>query len=191
MIFELKDQNFESEINNAGKPILVDFYADWCQPCRMLAPILEKIAGESEEFVLMKANLDEVPLIAQKFGIDQIPTVILFKEGKPVSGFLGLRPESAIKEWLSEFIKDDISSLISESEKYAEDNGFILNPDREAVKRIATGIIGNKKKYGKKYCPCRRITGTEEDEKKTCPCYYHKNEIKENGHCLCLFYFKK
>jgi putative thioredoxin len=104
----LTDKNFEKEIDGAEKPILVDFFSTWCEPCSVLAPILEKIENDFKgNFILAKANLDDNPLVAQKFQINQIPTVILFNKGKPVSGFIGLRPETVIKEWLEKIIKEN------------------------------------------------------------------------------------
>lgn len=97
----LNDQNFEQELTKNDKPVLVDFWASHCLPCFVLAPILEKIAEELQgKFILAKVNLGEARITAQKYGIDRIPTVILFKEGKPISGFIGVRPEPVIKEWL-------------------------------------------------------------------------------------------
>ena len=99
----LTDQNFEQEIQNAEKPVLVDFYTLWCQPCFILSPILEKLANEfGGKLILAKVNLDTAPLISQKYGIEQIPTVVLFKNGKPISGFIGIRPEPIIKNWLEQ-----------------------------------------------------------------------------------------
>ncbi len=102
----LTDANFEKKINISDKFVLVDFFADWCGPCQVLGPILEKIAEQyKNDVVLMKANLDDLPATAQKFGVEKIPTVILFKDGKPINGFVGLVPENAIKEWLENLIK--------------------------------------------------------------------------------------
>jgi len=101
----LTDENFDKEIQNKDKPVLVDFFATWCEPCSMLAPILEKVADElKDKIILLKANLDDIPLTAQKFKVDRIPTVALFKDGKPVSGFVGLKSEADIKEWLKGLI---------------------------------------------------------------------------------------
>jgi len=102
-MLNLTDENFEKEITSASKPILVDFWAQWCMPCSVLGPILEKLAEEyKEKMVLAKVDLDVAPLTAQKYRIEQIPTVILFKEGKPISGFIGVRPEPIIKDWLEQ-----------------------------------------------------------------------------------------
>jgi len=97
----LTDENFEKEIQRADKMSLVDFYATWCEPCSMLAPVLEKLEKEfKEKIILLKANVDENQINAGKFQVDRIPMVVLFKNGKPVSNFTGLMPEAAVKEWL-------------------------------------------------------------------------------------------
>jgi len=76
--------------------------------------------------------------------------------------------------------------LIKEYEAYAEKNGFKLNPDREVVERIVKGLLEREKESGSKFCPCRRVTENEEENKKIiCPCAYHKDEIEKFGHCLC------
>lgn len=192
----LTDQNFEQKIKNAEKPVLVDFYTLWCQPCFILSPILEKLANEFEgKLILAKVNLDTVPLISQKYGIEKIPTVIFFKEGKPVSGFVGVRPEGEIREWLEENLKNNgnekIEKIIKEYEEYAAKNNFKLNPNRDVVERIIKGLLENEKKYGFRYCPCRRISGnSEEDRPKICPCQFMLKEIEEVGHCLCNLFFK-
>jgi ferredoxin-thioredoxin reductase catalytic chain len=86
---------------------------------------------------------------------------------------------------------NQIEQLIKEYSEYAKSNGFQLNPDKKAVERIINGLLANEKKNGKKYCPCRRLTGnSEEDSKKVCPCFWHKDEIKKDGHCLCFLYVK-
>jgi len=102
----LNDQNFEETIQTADKAVLVDFWAQWCEPCLMLSPILEKAAEQyNDKLILAKVNLDEAQLTAQKFGIEQIPTVMLFKKGKQISKFIGVNPESMIKNWLEENLK--------------------------------------------------------------------------------------
>ena len=74
---------------------------------------------------------------------------------------------------------------------YAKKNGFKLNPDEKTVERVIDGLLRNKEKYGEEYCPCRRVSGDkEEDTKKICPCFWHKDEIEKDGHCFCQLYFK-
>lgn len=100
---EASDDNFQEKVIEKSKkiPVLVDFYADWCNSCRMLSPILEKIAKEyNGKFVLAKVNVDDAQITASEFGIMSIPTVILFKNGEPVDYFVGALPESQIREWL-------------------------------------------------------------------------------------------
>jgi len=212
----LTDENFEREISSLKEPVLVDFWADYCTPCHILGPILEKLVNEyREKLILAKVSLDAAPLAAQKYGIEQIPTIILFKEGKPISGFVGVRPEPQIREWLEENLKNDgqkeIEKIIKEVEEdksssppslslcessvyeeYAKQNGLKLNPDPRVVKRLIVGLLENEKKYGQKYCPCRRVSGnSEEDKSKICPCAWHREEIEKNGRCLCGLFVKE
>ena len=200
MTLTLTDQNFDQEIQHAQKPVLVDFWAFWCSPCFALSPILEKLAEEyKDKFIFAKANLDNVPIVAQRLGIEQIPMVVLFKGGKSVSGFVGIKPEPVVREILDKMLKDvsekerpeEIEEIIKSYQMYAEKNGFKLNPDREVVERLIKGMLENEKKFGDRYCPCRRVTGNpEEDKPKICPCQWHREEIGKNGHCLCGLFVK-
>jgi len=191
-MLELTDENFEKEIQNAQKPVLVDFWACYCSPCLVLLPILEKLAKEyKEKIIFAKANLDLASLTAQKYGIDRIPTVILFREGKPVSGFIGARSESEIRKWLKENLKNEEGKIIKEYQEYAQKNNFRLNPDRGVVEKIIRGLLEREKKLGARYCPCRRVTGKKEEDKKIiCPCQFHRLEIEKEGHCLCGLFVK-
>ncbi|MDI6603207.1 MAG: thioredoxin [Patescibacteria group bacterium] len=198
MTLTLTDENFEKEIQNADKPVLVDFWALYCSPCLVLSPILEKIAEEyRDKFILAKVNIDAAPLTAQKYGIDRIPTVILFKNGFTISGFLGVRPEPVIKEWLEknqeiiDKVMEKVEEIIKNYQNYALKNNWRLNPDRKVVERVVMGLLANEKKYGYKYCPCRRVTDIQEEDKgKICPCQWHREEIERDGHCLCGLFVK-
>jgi len=103
MILNLTDQNFEEEIKKSGKPVLVDFFATWCGPCQVLGPMLEKIADEMEdEIILVECNVDEFPQTSSKFNVDRIPNVVLFKNGQPIDSFIGLMPDDSVKTWLKD-----------------------------------------------------------------------------------------
>ena len=96
----LTKQNFEEEVLKSNKPVLVDFWATWCGPCRMIAPIVEEIANEYENIKVGKINVDEQEKLAIEYGIMSIPTLILFKDGKEVKRLLGYREKSQlIKEF--------------------------------------------------------------------------------------------
>lgn len=100
-VVEFTDQNFEQEVINSETPVLVDFWAEWCMPCRMLAPTIEKIAKEYVGKVKVgKLDTDANRDVSIKYGISAIPTVILFKGGQVVQKFVGLRQEKDFKEAL-------------------------------------------------------------------------------------------
>jgi len=95
------DDTFEAEVIKAKIPALVDFWAPWCSPCRMVAPLVEELATEYEGKVLFaKVDVDENPKMANKYGIMSIPTLLIFKGGNPVSHIVGFRPKSELKKSL-------------------------------------------------------------------------------------------
>ena len=84
-----------------------------------------------------------------------------------------------------------IEEIIKDYEAYAQKEGFRLNPDRRIVEGIIKGLLRNEEKYGARYCPCRRVSGNqEEDQPKICPCQWHKEEIERDGHCFCRLFYK-
>jgi thioredoxin 1 len=100
-ITELNGKNFETEVLRAAGPVLVDFYAPWCGPCRMLAPLLEQLAGEFAGRVkFAKLNVDEAPEWAARYDITGVPTLILFRSGIIVDQIVGLPAPSQLKAWL-------------------------------------------------------------------------------------------
>ena len=102
---KVTDANFTSEITGAKGPIVVDFWAEWCGPCKMIAPALEEIASELEgKVTIAKLNVDENPSIAGSYGIRSIPTLMLFKDGKMASSKVGAAPKSELKRWITEAI---------------------------------------------------------------------------------------
>ncbi len=100
MEFTFTDQNFEQEVLKSDRPVLVDFWAPWCGPCQMMAPVIEEIAKEEEGKVKVgKLNVDENPKAAEKYGVLSIPTLILFKGGEVAKTLVGFRAkEEIIKE---------------------------------------------------------------------------------------------
>ena len=96
-IVELNDTNFETVVSNAPEPLLVDFWAPWCAPCRMLTPVVEEIAGENVgKFKVTKVNVDESPVVAEKFGIRSIPTLLFFKAGEKREQTVGVLGKAEI-----------------------------------------------------------------------------------------------
>ncbi len=88
--------NFENEVMNSDKPVLLDFWASWCGPCRMVSPVIDEIAGERSDIKVGKINVDEQPELARQFGVMSIPTLIVMKNGQIVSKAAGARPKNAI-----------------------------------------------------------------------------------------------
>ena len=101
----LSDENFADTISADGEPVLVDFWAEWCGPCKMIAPILDEIADEQTGMLrIAKLNVDDAPDTARQYEVMSIPTMILFKNGEPVKKLVGAKPKDAIMGELSEFI---------------------------------------------------------------------------------------
>lgn len=100
---ELTDDNFAAEVLESSEPVLVDFWAPWCGPCRQLAPIVEELAAENEGAVkVTKVNVDDASKVAQEYGIQSIPTILVFKGGEVQQRIVGVKPKAQLQEILDE-----------------------------------------------------------------------------------------
>jgi thioredoxin 1 len=100
---EITDQNFEAEVLQSSLPVLVDFWATWCGPCRMIAPVVGELATENAGSVkVCKINIDDSPAIAAGYGVSSIPTLIIFKNGEIVDRFVGVQPKKRLQEALDQ-----------------------------------------------------------------------------------------
>ena|SRR6185312_13300791 len=99
---KVSDATFEAEVLNSKEPVVVDFWAEWCGPCKMIAPALEEIAGSlGDKVKIVKLNVDENPTTAQKYGIMSIPTLMLFKNGELASRQVGAAPRQKLEQWIT------------------------------------------------------------------------------------------
>ncbi len=101
MTIEITAENFEQEVLNSDKPVLIDFWAAWCGPCRMLSPVVDEVADENPGIKVGKVNVDEQGELAMKFGISSIPTLMFFKDGKNIDSSVGVVQKTAIEKMIN------------------------------------------------------------------------------------------
>ena len=104
MITEITKANFEAEVVNSDKPVLIDFWAEWCGPCRMIAPAIDSIASEREDIKVCKVNVDTEQELCVKFEIDSIPTLIILKNGEIAGKLIGLNSKTIIESFINKTI---------------------------------------------------------------------------------------
>lgn len=102
MVAPVSDKSFQTDVLDSKEPVLVDFWAEWCGPCRAVAPVLEEVAGElNGKLKIVKLNVDENPETAAKYGIQSIPTLMIFKNGEMASRQIGASPKAKIVQWIN------------------------------------------------------------------------------------------
>jgi thioredoxin 1 len=101
MATAVTEQSFEEQVLHSEKPVIVDFWAEWCGPCHAVSPVLDRIVDERNgDLRLVKVNIDEEPALAQRFGVQSIPTIILFRDGAPAAAAIGAQPKPALERAL-------------------------------------------------------------------------------------------
>src|SRR5438477_7799361 len=138
-VIEVTDATFEQQVVEESKvrPVVVDLWADWCGPCKMLGPILERAAEDQDgKFLLAKLDVDANQMTAAQFGVQSIPTVVAFKDGQPVDGFVGALPEPHVKQWISGLLPSEADDAAAEAAQEVE-SGDVAGAEKRFREAIA------------------------------------------------------
>ncbi len=122
-IVDINESNAQQYLidESSVRPVVVDFWADWCEPCKTLMPLLEKLANEYQgAFLLAKVNADEQQMIAQQLGVRSLPTVMVIKDGQPVDGFVGAQPETQVRELLEKYLPSPWDAMVQDAMQLME-----------------------------------------------------------------------
>ena len=140
-VVQINQQNFHL-IEESGRPVLLDFYADWCGPCRMMAPVVEQIANERSDILVGKVNVDEEPELAQRFGVFSIPTIVALKDGAVVDQSVGARPKEQILALLQGKYAYKLTAERGFEKVYAAlvRKGFSYSAVRQAMKKYNSDL---------------------------------------------------